>query len=425
MVNSKDAKAVTFVTDVAVALHANGQETEETIRVVKRLSDRLGLQTSVVPFWGLLFLRDGNGVDPDLIRIVPATPDGVSINRVVATVEAAEAVVEGRSDPAQAKGELSAAEALRPYSDHLFAAACAAGAAALSVTFGVAHLLSVVLIFLSAGAGGYLRRFIGRMGGNGFSQAFSAALLAGIVGAAATRLNLSSELRLIAVCPCMVLVPGPFLLNGTLDLLGNRMPMGASRLLFAGTMLAAISAGLLIGLVACGIDLPPAPPGREVALGSIVLAAGIAAACYSVFFSMPLRLIGWPIMTAVVADSARWLVMGMLDVGPVVGAGVAGLVAGIILTPVARRYHIPFAGIGFASIVSLMPGVFVFRMFAGLLALQHANPSEMLPLLEGTVSDGLTAMMIVAAMTVAIVVPKHAYDAVRQHSLTRSAGSAA
>ncbi len=421
--NANEAGAVALIADVASVLHSNGQETEETIRAVGRLGGRLGSPLWVSPNWGLLFLgrEDGSDQTPPS-RMMAVTPDAVAINRVVATSLAVEAVIDGRIGIAEAARDVAAAQTLPPYSDTVFAAACAAGAAALSITFGVEHILSVVLIFVSAGAGGYLRRFIGRRGGNGFAQAFAAALLAGIIGAIAVRADLSSELRLIAVCPCMVLVPGPFLLNGALDLLGNRMPIGMSRLAFAATLLTAISAGLLTGLIVCGVDLPPAPAGRDVALWSIVLAAGAAAACYSIFFSMPLRLLGWPIITAIAADAARWLVMGQFGVGPIVGAGVAGLVAGLILTPVARRYHIPFAGIGFASVVSLMPGVFVFRMFAGILALQHATPADMLPLLEGTVTDGLTAILVIATMTVAIVVPKHAYDAYQKWDNARSAG---
>ena len=63
----------------------------------------------------------------------------------------------------------------------------------------------------------FLRRGLARYSANVFLQPFCAALLAGMVGALAVRYQLSSSLRLVAVCPCMVLVPGPHFLNGAID----------------------------------------------------------------------------------------------------------------------------------------------------------------------------------------------------------------
>ena len=74
------------------------------------------------------------------------------------------------------------------------------GAVALAVIFGVERMAAVGLIFLSAGAGAILRRLLGRLSSNLFLQPFCAALLAGVIGAVAVRCNLSSSLRLVAVC---------------------------------------------------------------------------------------------------------------------------------------------------------------------------------------------------------------------------------
>ena len=78
---------------------------------------------------------------------------------------------------------------------------------------------AVVMIALSDGLGGLLRRGIAHLSRNAFIQPFAAALLAGAVGALAIRLQLTGAQRLVAVCPCMVLVPGPHLLNGAIDLM--------------------------------------------------------------------------------------------------------------------------------------------------------------------------------------------------------------
>jgi hypothetical protein len=51
------------------------------------------------------------------------------------------------------------------------------------------------------------------------------------------------------------------------------------------------------------------------------------------------------------------------------GAFVACLIVSTLVTPIAERLHLPYAGIAFASVVCLIPGVLLFRMSGGLLAL--------------------------------------------------------
>jgi len=91
--------------------------------------------------------------------------------------------------------------------------------------------------------------------------------------------------------------------------------------------------------------------------------------------------------------------------GVATGALLACFVGGAMLTPVSHHRHMPFAAIGFASVVSFIPSSCIFRMASGLV--QIAGASSTTPaLLSETVSNGMTALMIILAMSLGLIVPK-------------------
>jgi uncharacterized membrane protein YjjP (DUF1212 family) len=392
----------------ARSLFVNGQATEDTVRAVERLSRALGLRATLAARWGELKLvaEDRHG---SLIAVARAEPAGVEMDRVASTMRAIEDVESGRLTPAGAMNAIGAIMRTPPAPAWLFAFAAAAGAVSLAVIFGIEHLPAVALIFLSAGTGGVLRRALARFSSNLVQQPFCAAVLAGLVGAVAVRFDLSSSLRLVAVCPCMVLVPGPHFLNSALDLINGRVALGAARLLYAVLVVLAISVGLLLALALLGVSLPTDPPGRSVPMWQDVIAAGVAVAAYSIFFSTPLRMLPSPVAVGMFAHALRWATLAKPGLGVASGALVACVAVAFILTPVSRRTHMPFAAVGFASVVSMMPGVYLFRMTSGLLQIADGSQTT-LELLSTTTADAMTASVIILAMSCGLVVPKLVID---------------
>ncbi|MFG1462585.1 threonine/serine exporter family protein [Xanthobacter sp. DSM 24535] len=402
-----DNDAFALVCACATILYLNGQTTERTIENIARLGRALGLSVAVFPTWGELIIRMEPLTGPGISRVeaIVAAPVGVDMNKVTLTIELIDEVCADRMDIAHARAAVQDIARLPPASTPRFIGLAAAGAAALGVIFGASDLPSLLLIALSAGAGAALRRLLARVSRNFLMQPLCAALLAGLIGAATSWLVPEANLYLIALCPCMVLVPGPHLLNGSLDLAHLRIALGAARLGFASLVILLICVGLIAGLSLGQACFPPPGPMVPVPLALDVAAAGVAVAAFGTFFSMSWRTLPIPIAIGMTAHASRWVAIadGASLAG---GAFIACLIAGTLVTPIANRMRLPFAAFAFASVVSLIPGVFVFRMAAGMVAILDAGRTASPDLLLPPILDGTTAGAILLAMAFGLVLPK-------------------
>jgi uncharacterized membrane protein YjjP (DUF1212 family) len=400
-----------LVRRVAAVLQDNGESTDDTLTTAAALGQALGVSVLVIPEWSDLHFQ-ANTADKTLTSIQPTNPTNINMNRVVPALCMVDQVVSSRLGLAAAFDTLRTVSRAPPAPTWLFTLAAVAGGAALSVLFGVEHVTTVALIALSAALGAILRRAAARYSHNALLQPFCAALVAGIIGGLAVRFDLSTSLRLVALCPCLILVPGPHVLNGAMDLIAGRMSLGVSRLTYASMVLLTISVGLLAGLALSGESLPVDPPGRAVPVWADLIAAAVAVFAYSVYYSTPPRMWPWPVAVGALAHGLRFVTIVMFGASVAIGAFVACVFVGIVLAPVARRLHMPFAAVGFAAVVSMLPGSYLFRMASGLT--QMGDSSAITPdLLGGTIADGVTATIIIVGMCIGVIVPKLALTRLR------------
>jgi uncharacterized membrane protein YjjP (DUF1212 family) len=308
-------------------LFVHGQTTEKVTASVIRLGNAFGCQASVFPHWGDVTIRmeSPSGWSHEIIG---ASPTGVDMSQIAAAMKAIDNICSENISVAGGRLELEEASRLPPVSIVRFALFAAAGASALGIIFGEVRFVSLLLIAFSAGAGACLRRLLARISHSLFVQPFSASLLAGIVGAIAVHFRADSVLMLVAVCPCMVLVPGPHFLNGAMDLAHGRLPLGAWRIFYASLTVLVISTGLILGLSLGGASLPVSGPSYPIPLAYDAIAAGVAVAAYGTFFSMPWRTLPIPILIGMIAHASRWAIIFKGGASVESGALVACLIVG-------------------------------------------------------------------------------------------------
>jgi uncharacterized membrane protein YjjP (DUF1212 family) len=192
-------ESLDLATTLAGLLFQNGESTQQTMEEVASLSGRLGLSLHISPSWGEIECTGSDGYSSQGM-VLKSLPTGVNMGRVTKIRETLNVI--SHAPPAAA---------------WLFALAAGAGAVALGTLFGLQHFAAAELTFFSASVGAILRRQLARLIDNAFLQPACAALFAGIIGGPAVHFDLSSSLRLVAVCPCMILVAGPHILNSALD----------------------------------------------------------------------------------------------------------------------------------------------------------------------------------------------------------------
>lgn len=411
-------ESIKLVAQAAALLHVNGQTTHRVVSDTTRLGDALGLEIQVLPQWDAIFIRYRRaGAEQGstwLQDVVSAKPTGVDMNKVALVTSWIDRIAH-QKEPSKPEQLLSLRQELetitnqKPSSHARFVLMAGLGASALGVIFGVLNPVTLGLIFFAAALGAAMRRWLAHLTTNLFIQPFVAALIAGLVGGIAQHLFKSAELQFVDIAPCMILVPGAHILNASLDMARGRIGLGWSRLIYCALILMSVCTGLLVGLSLVDASLAQGMPAVQVPLWLDIVSAGVAVAAFGAFFSLPWRMLVIPIAVGMICHACRWWVLDQGQ-GVVAGAFVACLIAGTVTAIAARRLKLPFAALAFSAVVSMMPGIFVFKMASGLIDVYLAGSNATLSMLSSLFSHATATFLIVMVMTFGLIFPKMLID---------------
>jgi uncharacterized membrane protein YjjB (DUF3815 family) len=241
----------------------------------------------------------------------------------------------------------------------------------------------------------------------------TAALIGALLGGLAIRLGWTRTPELVLVVPALMLVPGPHLINGLLDLIDNYLPMSLARLGLASGILLASAAGIVLGVE---LTLPDPVPADQAAspdhlnIVSDVVLAGIVTCGFAVFYNTAWRQLWMATSGGMAGHGLRFLAMEAgcrLEATTFLG----GLAVGVISAWMARSRKMPVAVIAFGGAVTMIPGLHIYRALGG--ALRLARLADMMDpgTVAGTLSDALQGGIVVSGLALGLILGARAVRA--------------
>jgi uncharacterized membrane protein YjjP (DUF1212 family) len=319
----------------------------------------------------------------------------------------------GDLEPAEALAELDRVEADTPRHPRWLAALLlGAGAAGLARLLG-ADPAAVAVAGLASAVGLLARQELGRRHFSLLTLPLAATFLGAVLGGLAIRLGWTRTPDLVLIVPALMLVPGPHLINGLLDLFDNHLPMSIARLGLATGILLASALGIILGIEMTLPDLPPADPAARAAGVNLLLdmaLAGVVTCSFAVFYNTAWGQVWMAVVGGMAGHGLRYAALEAgcrLEVATFLGS----LAVGVVSAWMARSGRMPFAVIGFAGAVTLMPGVQIYRALAG--ALQLARPENVAdqPAVAATFGNASQATLVVGALALGLVLGARAVQA--------------
>ncbi len=314
-------------------------------------------------------------------------------------------VRQGRLDAAAALNRLSRVEADAPRHSRWLAALLLGAAAASFAALLGADAGATASAGLAAALGLVVRQELGRRHFSLLALPLTAALIGAVLGGLAARLSWTRSPELALIVPALMVVPGPHMINGLLDLIDNHVPMSLSRLWLAAGILLASALGIVVGVELTA----PAPLFHEQGAAAIQLnlvsdmaLAGVATCGFAVFYNTPWRHLWMAALGGMVGHGVRFLALQggcWLESATFLG----GLTVGAISAWMARSSRTPVAVIAFAGAVTMIPGLSLYRALGGALQLARQTDGASPAMATETLGDALQGCLVVSGLAIGLV----------------------
>jgi uncharacterized membrane protein YjjP (DUF1212 family) len=327
-------------------------------------------------------------------------------NAVLARVHRAlEQLRRGELDPATALTFLDRVEADTPrHSRWLVVVVLGVAAASLAAVLGAdAGAMTVAGVATSLGL--LARQELGRRHFSLLTLPLIAAFIGAVLGGLAIRLNWAKAPDLVLLVPALMMVPGPHLINGLLDLIDNHLPMSLARLELATGILLASTLGIVLGMeLTLADNLPAQQPASEDHLNLVLdmVLAGIVTCGFAVSYNTAWGQVGMAALGGIVGHGLRFLALGAgarLEAATFLG----GLAVGVVSSWMARSKQAPLAVIAFAGAVTMMPGLHIYRAFGGALHLARHGTQTDSVVVAATLGNACQAFLVVSGLALGLV----------------------
>ena len=380
----------------------NNESTGEIHRALTATATALGGEAChiAVSYGGVAVSLAGEGPALESVRELRYnTAVQARVHRIL------ELVRRGVLEPATAVACLGHVEAdTRRHPRWLAVLVLGAAAASLAGLLG-ADAGAAAVAALATGLGLVARQELGRRHFSLLTLPLTAALIGAVLGGLAIRLGWTGTPELVLIVPALMLVPGPHLINGLLDLIDNYLPMSLARLGLATGILLASALGIVLGVE---LTLPGPLPAEQathadhLSLASDIVLAGLVTCGFGVFYNTAWGQLGMAILGGMAGHGLRFLA---LEAGSTLEAAtfLGGLAVGGVSAWMARTSKTPVAVIAFAGAVTMMPGLHMYRALAGALQLARQTGPTDSPIVGATLGNALQACLVVSGLAVGLV----------------------